>query len=466
MRPLYLLFVLMVPVSGCSSPDSVSVNSTPSPESWERSVQKQIAAGKQPDVRPDPGSPDKSRSLSTPSSLKLEKVIRMALERNQKLKSARRAWRAARHRADAVSGWPDPMLKFTYMEEEIVSRNGPIENTTMLSQKIPWFGKLDAKQKAALAAAGRASAQYRAARLAVRNRVTDAFAGYYFYHHAIEIVEENIQLVERLENSARTKYENGAVERQDLLKVQIERDRLRTERADLRDLKQAERVNINKLLDRPAGAPLGTPILRMDLFLPSTDRLRERALEHRPELAAARFRVLRARHRVRGAELAYYPDVTVGANYSSIERIGLPGTTDSGQDAYGVSLMINLPLWQGKRNARFRQWTQKRRAARRSFAELKNRTTSRVSTLLTRLQTVLRRKAFLEEDVIPKAEQALRSSESGYRNDQVDILDLLDSERSLLSFRRSLYRTIRKFYSKKSELEQLVGGRIREEDTN
>lgn len=184
-------------------------------------------------------------------SLTLQQVLQVAKRRNPGLQAARSRWQAARDRAPAVSGLPDPHIRLNVMAEESVTRNGPVEAQYRISQKIPWFGKLDAKEKAALAVAGAASARYRRERLTLSAKVAETFYDLYYAQRAIEITQGIIELVERLEASIRAKYVSGQVNQQDLLKIQIEREELQNKLDDQRDVEQATRARLNGLLHRP-----------------------------------------------------------------------------------------------------------------------------------------------------------------------------------------------------------------------
>jgi len=57
-----------------------------------------------------------------------------------------------------------------------------------------------------------------------------------------------------------------------------------------------------------------------------------------------------ARHEI--ARLEAYPDVTLGLNYIQVDDPSVnPTTPDAGQDPWGVTIAVNIPIWYPKYNA-------------------------------------------------------------------------------------------------------------------
>ena len=59
--------------------------------------------------------------------------------------------------------------------------------------------------------------------------------------------------------------------------------------------------------------------------------------------------------------------------------------------------------------------------------------------------------------VLPPAEQSLKVTESSYRADREDFLNLLDSVRTLLDFRLEYYKYIAQYHQNLSTLEKISG---------
>lgn len=461
MRIRYIVCCLIAVASiSCSSaPGEIYEGEIDASTRWENELKSYM---EEPDAQP---SSDINRESSTPSDpdlsgdpLRVPELLEAARARNPELKSARQKWKAARQNAIVQSRLPDPSVLLLVAGEAIQTRNGPVDWKVNLTQKFPWFGTLASREKAALAEAGKAAASFRKTQLEVKTRVARAFFDYYYYDRAIETTEEMRNLVGRLEENVRTRYESGETPRQDLLKTEIEQEDLERRISDLRVLREESIVRINGLLDRSDSAPLGRPDPRSRSGeLPEKSKLVQQARKHRPVLNEVQFTMLRHREKIRQAHLEYYPDFTAGFRYYGIDRTDLPGAVDPGQDALDFIVGMNIPLWQRPRDARVRKNEHRRRSAALKLRDLENRTEVQITRRLATVRNERRELRYLKETAIPKARSSLENSETAYENGEVDILNLLDSEKSLLHFQLDRYRARVDYRMAMVELEKLIG---------
>ena len=73
------------------------------------------------------------------------------------------------------------------------------------------------------------------------------------------------------------------------------------------------------------------------------------------------------------------------------------------------------------------------------------------------LRDAERKAALYESSLIPKAEQSLRVMQQAFANGKTGFLDLIDAERTLLSFRLELERVVAERPRRLAEVEMLVG---------
>jgi outer membrane protein TolC len=121
----------------------------------------------------------------------LAALIRIAARRNPRLAAARSRWLAARERPAQARALPDPMLTYTEQFEPIQTRVGPLERSVMLTQPIPFPGRLSA---AGLVASEQARVKELDYHIALRDIVAEVkvtHAELVYLHRAIEIVEQN-----------------------------------------------------------------------------------------------------------------------------------------------------------------------------------------------------------------------------------------------------------------------------------
>jgi outer membrane protein TolC len=80
-----------------------------------------------------------------------------------------------------------------------------------------------------------------------------------------------------------------------------------------------------------------------------------------------------------------------------------------------------------------------------------------VKDAYARFESAMRLIELYETSFIPQAEGALKASLTGYEANQIDFLNLLDSQRMLLDIKLDYYKTRVDLEMAKAELEQAAG---------
>ena len=75
-----------------------------------------------------------------------------------------------------------------------------------------------------------------------------------------------------------------------------------------------------------------------------------------------------------------------------------------------------------------------------------------------RLDDAARQIALYQDSLIPRAQQAMEITQVEYESDNAALLDVIDSERELLSFEKSYWRAVSDYGKRLAELEALCGG--------
>ena len=133
------------------------------------------------------------------------------------------------------------------------------------------------------------------------------------------------------------------------------------------------------------------------------------------------------------ARLESSPDFTFGLNYI---QIGDPTvnslTPDAGKDPWSLTFAVNLPIW-GKKNVAVREEAHaSQRAMENDYESKLNALKAELSASISRLDDANRRLALYGEELLGLAQQAVENSQSSYQGGRTGILEVIDSERSLL----------------------------------
>lgn len=384
----------------------------------------------------------------------LEDLIQEALKSNPDLKAFHERWQALNQQVVQESSWEDPMLG---MEFEGIPKNtldwgqyGDIEWS--ISQNIPFPGKLSLKRKMALEEARKAHMEYREKKRQIIADLKTAYADYELIHRTIKILEKNKNLLEQFEEIAKSKYEVGKVSQQDMFKAQVESAKIRNRLLISEQEKEARRAKINMLLARLPDEPLGAPVPVSDkVETLDLDHMIRLAQERRPELKGMEAELRGAQFGLRLARREYWPNF-----FTKLESRQFQGT---GLEEYDVMVGINIPwLWTrgrvagGVAEARFNV-----AAVQRSYEAKKWEIFFEIKEALVKVKTSQSLLDLYRTNILPKAEQTVKVSQTGYQTDKIDFLMLLDSQRSLLEFQLENEEAATEYHKNLAELERNVG---------
>ncbi len=287
--------------------------------------------------------PEQAAPLSAP--LQREALIRAVLSVNPSVAAAEEGFRAALARYPQETALDDPML--TYSLGPISLFEGRFGQTLELSQRFPFFGKLELRGQVANAGAEAAKEDIRTVRLELGLTASLLYDDFFVIDRALEINASHQALIRELAEAATSQYVAGAASQQDPLQAEVELTHLEHENVVL-DMRRAVVVaRLNALLHRAPELSIPAPPDQMTIPTESSTVSPSRALERRPELAAQRARVEEKKAGVALAKREYFPDFSVMTGYNSMW-----GATPH---RWMVGVGLNVPIQLGRRAAAVEQ---------------------------------------------------------------------------------------------------------------
>ena len=203
------------------------------------------------DYRPKGGKPALP-VLTTASGL--SNFLAFAMLNQPQVEAAYYDWAASVERITQARSLPDPQLTFQMDIQEIVTSIMP-----GLMGTIPWPDKLRVGARVASAESEAKYFTFQSAVLASAFEVKRTYYQIYFLVEKIRVNQETLQLLGDLEKLARAQNEVGKVTLQDVLRAQIEQDRLRTEIEDLEDSRASLVAQFKAALGIKSGGPRSSP---------------------------------------------------------------------------------------------------------------------------------------------------------------------------------------------------------------
>jgi outer membrane protein TolC len=388
----------------------------------------------------------------------LEDYLTRALSHNPGLTAFEQRYEAAIQRIPQAASLPDPKLQITHFVESVQTRTGPQENVIALSQTLPWFGKLSSRKEAASKKAEALWFAYQDQQLKLARAVSLAYYEYAYLGQAIRLAGENRDLLRKLEPIVETKVQGGA-DLNALLRLKVEIGKVDDRLQSLKQKKIAQSAKLGELLAMPEARGLPTPEWAAPAAdLPAPASLAADIRANNPELQMLERKVASARARHKIARLEAYPDVTLGLNYIQVDAPKVnPTTPDAGQDPWGVTIAIDIPIWYPKYNAAKAEALASKRGFESEYHNRWNALRADLGASLAELKDAKRRLTLYGEELLGLAKQAVENSRTSYEGGRTGILEVIDSERSLLDLQLLYWRAAADAWQQRITIQTLAG---------
>jgi len=392
------------------------------------------------------------------NALSLDEMVSEALKNNPHIKAAESHWRAYQARPAQVSSLPDPMLSYTRFGASVETRLGPQESILMLSQKIPFPGKLALKGSMAKEDAVAQQQSYEATIRDIVFKVKTAYFDLYRVDQSLTILAQYLNLLEDFTKVAEQKYATGQGIQANVLKSQVEISGIMERRFHLQKMREGAAARLNALLGRPQNDLVGSVSYINTLRIPlKLETLIARALAQREALRAGNAMVSKSEQMKRLAKKNYLPDFNLQMNYIDISE-GVVTSPEAGKNAWSVMAGLNLPIWFGKRNAAVREADEMIISNRMNYENLENQIKAEVRNLFYQLELTGKTLDLYEQALIAQAETSLESAVASYRTGKLDFLGLLDAERMLLNLKLNRIKEQANYQKQLAAMEKAIGG--------
>jgi outer membrane protein TolC len=354
----------------------------------------------------------------------LQDFLLYAVLNQPQIEAAYFDWAASVQRITVERSLPDPRLTF----------QSDIADTVMtlmpgLMMDFPGPGKLKAAANVATAESDARYFLFESAVLQTAFALKKSYYQLHFLTAKVGVNQQTLALVADLEKLARTQNEVGKVTLQDVLRAQIEQERLTTEIANLEDSRNPLLAQFKAALGLSAeqsNPPAPTQFESTPLDL-SSEQLFATAQARNPRLRALEAEVRRADASLRLAYKSRVPDFNLGVE---VDAKASPVIVTP-------QLGVTLPIWRDKIAAEIAGAQAGKRAAeaRLSAEQIALAIEFAEKTFMFRESS--RNLTLLQERLLPKARQSVEVARAAYLSGQLDFLNLIDAQRTLLGFELS-----------------------------
>ncbi len=363
----------------------------------------------------------------------IDDYLSYAFDNNAALKAADKRADAASESVKQSGYFPEPILSYEHMVEQ-----HDTQYRVGISQQVPGFGKLRLRKRVAGFRAERIKHDAEALRLMVFEQVIKAFYEYHYLGSSIRITKDNVELLDDLEKVVESRFKTKQVKYSDLLKVQVERDKLKDQLEGLREMRPVLSAKLSALLNLPKDAPVlpwpkvatsASAVLSYDILMDMLDTLN-------PELRSVDATVKEFGAERDFAARSIVPDFMFGVSYMLMPEVDNGSTPED----YGLMLGISVPVLFGKYRSEKLEANLKKDAALNLRSQLENDLSVELRVALYELQDAERQIKLLNESLIPKAEQAFEVARKEFSNSEASFITLIDAQRTLFDLSLNLER--------------------------
>jgi len=355
----------------------------------------------------------------------LDSLIRESIDRNPELAKAQSLVEAEKERIPQAGALPDPSLSLGLQNDGFKKLQiGMMESSyyqVMLTQPLPWPGKRSLRGDVARLSVDVSRVASDRARLSLIADVKRAYFGLLLVRGQLELLDQQSLFWQKASEITKLRYEVGQGSQADLLRAQLEQNRIRQTRISLQSEELVFLASLNRLRGRQPETPIPTNARIADLApqpIPATAWV-ARAEKESPELQAARLGVRQAERSLDLAKRDRFPDFAVSAGV-------MPrGALDP---MWQVGVSISLPIWSKQKQQRAVSEQETRRRAQGFEAEsIRNLLGQRIQERTAQLDAASESLRLYREGLLVQGEASFQANLAQYEAGRAPFLSVLEA---------------------------------------
>jgi outer membrane protein TolC len=366
--------------------------------------------------------------IPLPSPLRVEDVVSLAKAHRSEVIAARARAQAAAERPAIVSALDDPEV-FPSIDHAPYSGGGADWSVT-IEQRFPLSRIRGHRRTAAEADARRELAEVDRTGLDVELEAAQAFWMLAELRERASVLIEQRALADQMTAAATARYSTNAGMQADVLRAQLEVDRLAGEQQAL----AAEIQAAEAMLDASIAVPASTPIPQLDTTVsdaepPPAESIENEALARRPELRAGKEEIARATADISVMRSMYFPMAMVrtGPSYTMFDGNG-----------WMVMVGVSIPLWRGKLRAGVDEARAMENMAAADLEAMRRMITGQAEAARDRVAAARARYLALRDRIVPRGQQAIAPTLAAYAASQAPLVSAIEAAQALWDAQREL----------------------------
>ena len=383
----------------------------------------------------------------------LESYLQEAELNSPMIQALELRYNIAKEKVVEMNTLPNTTIAAGYFVSEPETRTGAQRARFSVSQMLPWFGTITARENYASSMAETEYAEIVIAKRKLALSVAQSYYKLYGIQAKQKVLEENIQLLKTYETLALTSVEVGNASAVDVLKLQIRQNELQQQKEVLEQSYLAEQAVFNNLLNRDES--IGVEVVNV-MDIPVDDPIfNKEDLSLNPEL----LKYDQLYESVTQSELLNQkenaPSFGIGLDYIPVSERDNMVFSDNGKDIVMPMVTFSVPIF----NNKFKSTTKQNELRQK---EIEFQKEERLNVLENAYANAIsqRNQARIANQTQAKNLKQAKDAEEilikNYETGTIDFNDVLDIQELQLKFQTNQIQSVQLYYLQSAIINYLI----------
>ncbi|HCB69746.1 MAG TPA: TolC family protein [Persephonella sp.] len=383
----------------------------------------------------------------------LKSIIDEGRKSNPELIKIKERLKVYQYKKEFEGSLEDPVVSFSITDIQLFYRPfsrqiEPMQAVVIgISQKIPYFGKLDLKEQIV-------QKKYDSEYYRLKASEQKVLKNIYISAYKLWKIDEKLKIIKKYQDVAsqiiklsNTLYAVGKSSQSDVINAQIYYTQLKEMEINLKNLKERVKAKLSSLVNRD--------IESVSLDLPEPDgkpdlsQFIERMKNNSPYLAYIKEKIKEKDYQIKLSKKDYRPDFRFFANYAYRQGFN---------DYLTVGVSFNIPVWQKSRqDMKVLEKTQEKTVVQKEYQEKLTDLTYQLEDRYYKLNDALQTYRLLKDIYIKQTEKGFESIIAEYKVGKKNMIDLLYSLKQILSVKLKIIDEIYSYNEALIEIKELSG---------
>ena len=383
----------------------------------------------------------------------LQSYILEAERNNPNIQAYELRYNIAEEKVNEVNTLPNTVVSAGYFVSEPETRTGAQRARFSISQMLPWFGTITARENYANSMAETEFVEIAIAKRKLALSVAQSYYQLYANKAKQDVLDENIQLLETYERLALTSVEVGKASAVDVLRLQIRQNELQQQKEVLQEEYLAEQASFNNLLNRKES--IAVEVVQ-EMTIPTEDPIySDERLALNPEL----LKYDRLYESIEQSEILNQkesaPNIGFGLDYVPVSERPDMNFSDNGKDIVMPMVSLSIPIF----NNRYSSVSKQNELRQLEIESQKNERLNTLETAFAKATSQRNQSRIqfnTQEKNLKQANDAEEILIKNYETGTIDFNDVLDIQELQLKFQMNQIESVRMYYEQSAIINYLI----------